>query len=329
MLQYRRKKWFITGVAGFIGSHLLEHLLKKDQYVVGLDNFSTGFDHNIQDVLRTCSPAQQQNFEFYKGDIRDSAVCIKATAGADIILHQAALGSVPRSLSDPLTTHDVNVNGTLNMLEAARHNNVPVFVYASSSSVYGDSTILPKQEQTIGHLLSPYAVSKYTNELYADIYQRCYNVKTIGLRYFNVFGPRQNIEGPYSAVIPTWIMAFLKGEKIRIYGDGLTSRDFTFIDNIVDLNMRAVDTAVLCTHSQVYNGAAGAQTTLNDLLQLIKSEFKDKPECVIDYQNFRDGDILHSFADLSKTKTDLNYSPLYSLKQGIVATVQWFKQKYD
>jgi UDP-N-acetylglucosamine 4-epimerase len=323
-----QKKWLITGVAGFIGSHLLKRLLEENQYVVGVDNFSTGFQHNIDEVLAECTELQRKNFEFYQGDILDYPLCLKITEGISIVLHQAALGSVPRSIVDPMATHNVNVNGTLNLLEAARKNNVGIFIYASSSSVYGDSPLLPKQEDTVGNLLSPYALSKYTNELYADIYHRCYNMKTLGLRYFNVFGPRQNTTGPYSAVIPTWIMALMKGEPLYINGDGSTSRDFTFIDNIVQLNMKAVEGIERLDSHQVYNGGARGQTSLKDLLTLIKEEFKDSPS-IVHHQDFRMGDVRHSFADISKAKKDLNYLPSHSIKEGIALTVKWFKNRYS
>src|SRR5690554_1017658 len=258
------KTWLITGVAGFIGSNLLEHLLKLNQQVVGLDNFATGHRHNLDEVQGLITPEQWAGFTFIEGDIRNLDDCHKACVGVDYVLHQAALGSVPRSINDPITTNTTNIGGFLNMLVAARDAGVKSFTYAASSSTYGDHSALPKVEENIGKPLSPYAVTKYVNELYAEVFAKTYGFASIGLRYFNVFGERQDPEGAYAAVIPKWTAAMIKGEEVVINGDGETSRDFCFIDNVVQINLLAA-CAVGDARNQVYNVAVGGRTNLNQL----------------------------------------------------------------
>lgn len=267
-LPKKPKRWLITGVAGFIGSNLLEQLLKLDQVVIGLDNFSTGYQRNLDEVKGNVSPAQWSRFIFHPGDIRSLQDCRAACAGVDYVLHQAALGSVPRSLGDPIATNATNIDGFLNMLVAARDSDVKSFTYAASSSTYGDHPALPKVEDTIGSPLSPYAVTKYVNELYAEVFGRCYGFKTTGLRYFNVFGKRQDPNGAYAAVIPKWTAAMILDEIIIINGDGSTSRDFCFIDNVIQANLLAATEEKKDASNQVYNVAVGARTSLNDLLHL-------------------------------------------------------------
>jgi UDP-N-acetylglucosamine 4-epimerase len=331
------KTWLITGVAGFIGSNLLETLLKLNQRVIGLDNFATGYLQNLQEVKTLVSPDKWANFNFIKGDIRNLADCQKACEGVDYVLHQAALGSVPRSLADPISTNAANVSGFLNMLVAARDAKVKRLVYAASSSTYGDHPTLPKVEENIGKPLSPYAVTKYVNELYADVFARSYGFDTIGLRYFNVFGKRQDPHGAYAAVIPKWTAALLKGEPIYINGDGKTSRDFCYVANAVQANILSAlipcsnqDTSPL---NQVYNIAIGDQTSLNDLFQLISNtlkfmgfEIKDEKNNLITptYREFRDGDVRHSLADISKAKRLLGYAPTHRVKQGIELAMPWY-----
>jgi UDP-N-acetylglucosamine/UDP-N-acetylgalactosamine 4-epimerase len=314
------KRWLVTGVAGFIGSNLLETLLKLDQQVVGLDNFATGFRHNLDAVKALVSPAQWDRFRFIEGDIRDVAVCHQACASIDHVLHQAALGSVPRSLADPITTNSANITGFLNMLVAARDAGVKSFTYAASSSTYGDHPDLPKIEDRIGKPLSPYAVTKYVNELYADVFSKCYGFHTIGLRYFNVFGARQNPAGAYAAVIPKWTAALMGHEPVYINGDGETSRDFTYIENAVQANLLAATTTKPEAKNQVYNVAVGERTTLNQLYQLIlqnlsRHGLSGDPQPV--YQDFRQADVRHSLADVQKARDSLGYSPTHTIAQGI------------
>lgn len=324
-LLQKQQTWLITGVAGFIGSNLLETLLKLNQKVIGLDNFATGFQHNIDDALQKVTAEQQKNFTFYAGDIRKLEDCRKAVTGADIVLHQAALGSVPRSIATPEVTNDTNVTGFMNMLLAAKDTKVKRFIYASSSSVYGDSPHLPKIETQIGNPLSPYAVSKYTNELYAKAFSTCYGIETIGLRYFNVFGPRQNPTGPYAAVIPLWILSLLKGHSIYINGDGETSRDFCYIDNAIQANLLAATVENQEALNRVYNVTVGEQTTLNQLFNIIASqlELKQKPL----YREFRNGDIRHSIADITQSKQYLGYMPRFSVDHGLSQTIDWFSSR--
>ena len=320
------KTWLITGVAGFIGSNLLEHLLKLNQTVVGLDNFATGHQHNLDEVQGEVSQEQWTRFNFIKGDIRNTDDCKQAVSGVDYVLHQAALGSVPRSINDPATTNDVNISGFLNMLIAARDEKVKSFTYAASSSTYGDHPALPKVEENIGNPLSPYAVTKYVNELYADVFARTYNFKTIGLRYFNVFGKRQDPNSAYAAVIPKWTSDMIINEEVFINGDGETSRDFCFIENTVQMNILAA-TANEQAKAEVYNVAVGDRTTLNDLYKSIQNSLvnnnvdnKEKPT----YRDFRVGDVRHSQADISKAKALLGYEPEFNIQQGIDKAMPWY-----
>lgn len=321
------KVWLITGVAGFIGSNLLETLLRLNQQVIGLDNFATGYQKNLDEVQSLVTPEQWQNFRFIEGDIRDFDACTKACTEVDYVLHQAALGSVPRSINDPITTNSVNISGFLNMLTAARDANVKSFTYAASSSTYGDHPALPKVEENIGKPLSPYAVTKYVNELYADVFARTYGFKAIGLRYFNVFGPRQDPNGAYAAVIPKWTAAMIAGEEVFINGDGETSRDFCFIDNTVQANILAATTQDDDAKNQVYNVAVGDRTTLNDLFDAIKIALNENGIPYIKepvYRDFRAGDVRHSQADVSKIIHKLGYEPTYRIANGIKLANQWY-----
>lgn len=321
------KVWLITGVAGFIGSNLLEKLLKLKQKVIGIDNFSTGHQENLDEVQKIVRNQQWENFTFILSDIRNLKDCKNACRGVDYVLHQAALGSVPRSLVDPINTNDNNVSGFLNMLVTARDANVKRFVYAASSSTYGDHPDLPKKEDIIGRPLSPYAVTKYVNELYADVFHRAYGLKCVGLRYFNVFGPRQDPQGAYAAVIPQWFSALLRGAPLYINGDGKTSRDFCYIDNCVQANILA---AMATTEAlgQVYNVACGETTTLNSLFKLIKDRVGEKaPELAKTeaiYREFRQGDVRHSLADISKAKYYLGYKPQDLLLSGLSKASKWY-----
>ena len=319
-LQAEPHTWLITGVAGFIGSNLLETLLKLNQRVVGLDNFSTGHQRNLDEVQTLVTPEQWVNFSFINGDICNLTDCQKAVTGVDYVLHQAALGSVPRSVADPITTNATNISGFLNMLVAARDANVKRFVYAASSSTYGDHPALPKVEDTIGKPLSPYAVTKYVNEIYANVFGKTYGLQSIGLRYFNVFGPRQDPNGAYAAVIPKWISSMIKSEPIYINGDGETSRDFCFVNNAVQANLLAATTPNPDAVNQVYNVAVGDRTTLNELFTLIRDNlavhgisFDIKPV----YRDFRAGDVRHSLADIGRAANFLGYSPTQRLNQGL------------
>ena len=320
--------WLVTGVAGFIGSNLLETLLKLNQRVVGLDNFATGHQRNLDEVETLVSPAQWANFNFIQGDIRELADCQKACEGVDYVLHEAALGSVPRSLADPILTNSANVTGFLNMLTAARDAKVKSFTYAASSSTYGDHPGLPKVEDAIGKPLSPYAVTKYVNELYADVFARCYGFNTVGLRYFNVFGPRQDPEGAYAAVIPKWIDSLIQGEPVYINGDGETSRDFCFIANVVQVNLLAATTQKTDAVNQVYNVAVGDRTTLNELYaQLHRNLLPFYPHLEGShpvYRDFRSGDVRHSLADISKAHCLLGYAPTQRIGKGIALAMPWY-----
>ena len=331
--------WLITGVAGFIGSNLLETLLKLDQVVVGLDNFSTGHRRNLDEIRDLVTPEQWSRFHLIEGDIRNLEDCRRAMAvpsprsGASTdsgsvhhVLHQAALGSVPRSLSDPIATNGVNISGFLNMLVAARDASVASFTYAASSSTYGDHPALPKVEDVIGNPLSPYAVTKYVNELYASVFSRCYGFDTIGLRYFNVFGRRQDPDGAYAAVIPKWTSAMIKGEDIFINGDGLTSRDFCFVENAVQANLLAA-TASQNARNQVYNVAVSGRTDLRQLFNTLKEALQQHN---INYQkepihrDFREGDVRHSQADIRKAQQHLGYAPQYNLQAGVAHAMPWY-----
>jgi UDP-N-acetylglucosamine 4-epimerase len=322
------KFWLITGVAGFIGSNLLETLLKLNQRVVGLDNFSTGHQRNLDEVQQTVSPQQWLNFNFIEGDIRNLDVCRTACVGVNFVLHQAALGSVPRSLEDPITTNSANIDGFLDMLVAARDAKVQSFTYAASSSTYGDHPGLPKVEDAIGNPLSPYAVTKYVNELYADVFARAYGLHSIGLRYFNVFGKRQDPNGAYAAVIPKWITAMLKEESLFINGDGETSRDFCYVENVIQANLLAATTKSPEAINQIYNVAVGERTTLNQLHQYIKNNLSESmPQLNIAspiYREFRSGDVRHSLADISKAETLLGYQPKYRIQQGLSEAMPWY-----
>ncbi|WP_217474610.1 NAD-dependent epimerase/dehydratase family protein [Stutzerimonas stutzeri] len=322
------KTWLITGVAGFIGSNLLETLLRLDQYVVGLDNFSTGHQRNLEEVKSSVSAEQWARFRFNEGDIRNLDVCHRVCAGIDYVLHQAALGSVPRSINDPITTNSTNIDGFLNMLVAARDAQVKSFTYAASSSTYGDHPGLPKVEDVIGKPLSPYAVTKYVNELYADVFARTYGFNTVGLRYFNVFGKRQDPSGAYAAVIPKWISAMIRGEHVYINGDGTTSRDFCFIENTVQANLLAATSIEKCSLNQVYNVAVNARTSLNELFHLLKDELDERGMTVTQrqpfYRDFREGDVRHSQADINKVKNLLGYVPCYDVKIGISSAMPWY-----
>ena len=325
-LRQTPRKWLVTGCAGFIGSNLLETLLKLDQTVVGLDNFATGHQHNLDEVRNSVVPAQWERFTFIEGDIRDLETCQQATQGVDYVLHQAALGSVPRSLNDPITTNAVNISGFLNMLVAARDAKVKTFVYAASSSTYGDHPALPKVEDTIGNPLSPYAVTKYVNELYADVFERSYGFRSVGLRYFNVFGKRQDPDGAYAAVIPKWTSAMIRGDDVQINGDGETSRDFCFVDNAVQANLLAAlasDKGI----NQVYNVAYSGRTTLNQLYDFLAKtlaeqgvQYDKKPV----YVDFRAGDVRHSQADIGKAGKLLGYQPEFDIQRGLQTAMPWY-----
>jgi UDP-N-acetylglucosamine 4-epimerase len=321
------KTWLITGVAGFIGSNLLETLLKLHQRVVGLDNFATGHQRNLDEVQAVASPAQWAGFRFIEGDISDLDACRRATEGVDYVLHQAALGSVPRSLADPITTNATNVGGFVNMLVAARDAQVKSFTYAASSSTYGDHPDLPKVEDAIGKPLSPYAVTKYVNELYAEVFARCYGFNTIGLRYFNVFGPRQDPDGTYAAVIPKWIAAMLKGKAVFINGDGETSRDFCYVENAVQANLLAAAGRAEALN-QVYNVAVGERTTLSELYaelnHLLAPSRPHLDGATPVYRDFRAGDVRHSLADIGKAKGLLGYAPTRRIGEGLQMAMPWY-----
>jgi UDP-N-acetylglucosamine/UDP-N-acetylgalactosamine 4-epimerase len=328
LLPAQQKTWLVTGCAGFIGSNLLEKLLRLDQTVLGLDNFSTGKRSNLLEVQQAVSPEQWSRFNFVEGDIRNLDTCHELCRGVDFILHQAALGSVPRSIADPIATNDSNVSGFLNLLVAARDAGVKRFMYAASSSTYGDHPGLPKVEERIGKPLSPYAVTKYVNELYAQVFNTTYGMETIGLRYFNVFGPRQDPEGAYAAVIPCWLRALIKGETIYINGSGETSRDFCYIDNVVQMNLLAATSAEPGSVNQVYNTALNARTTLNELFEKLRDRLLPHYEhlagCTAVHRDFRAGDVLHSQADITKASTLLGYRPSHSIDQGLDAALGWY-----
>ncbi|HZV55549.1 MAG TPA: NAD-dependent epimerase/dehydratase family protein [Rhodocyclaceae bacterium] len=320
--------WLVTGVAGFIGSNLLETLLKLDQQVVGLDNFATGHQHNLDQVKRLVAPEQWARFRFIEGDIRKLDDCRAACAGVDYVLHQAALGSVPRSLEDPITTNASNIDGFLNMLVAARDASVKRFVYAASSSTYGDHPGLPKVEDRIGKPLSPYAVTKLVNEQYADVFARVYGFRTIGLRYFNIFGQRQDPNGAYAAVVPKWTAAMMAGEPVWINGDGETSRDFCYIANTVQANLLAATATSDEATNQVYNVAVGDRTTLNELFEairvLLEPRFKHLAGFKPSYRDFRAGDVRHSLADVTKARTLLGFEPSHRIGEGLREAMDWY-----
>jgi len=323
------KAWLVTGVAGFIGSNVLESLLLLDQNVVGLDNFATGHQFNLDDVKTEVSVKQWQRFQFIEGDICDYATCKRVLGGVDYVLHQAALGSVPRSISSPIHSNSANITGFLNMLQAAKEVNIKSFTYAASSSTYGDHPALPKSEENIGNPLSPYAVTKYVNELYAGVFARTYGFKSIGLRYFNVFGKRQDPAGAYAAVIPKWTSAMIEGEEVFINGDGETSRDFCFVENAVQMNILAA-VANDSAKDKVYNVAVGDRTSLNDLFRALKNALNENQINVSTeptYRDFRAGDVRHSQADISKAKKILGYRPYFNISEGIHSAMPWYVQK--
>jgi UDP-N-acetylglucosamine 4-epimerase len=326
--------WLITGAAGFIGSNLLEALLQLNQKVVGLDNLSTGHQRNLDEVQSIVTPAQWENFSFKPADICNLADCQKACTGVDYVLHQAALGSVPRSVEDPITTNASNVTGFLNMLVAARNSDVKRFVYAASSSTYGDHPGLPKVENQIGKPLSPYAVTKYVNELYAEVFGKTYGLQSIGLRYFNVFGPRQDPKGAYAAVITKWIASMIKNEPVYINGDGETSRDFCYIANVVQANLLAAITQNTEAFNQVFNIAVGGRTTLNELYAQLKQNLISSCPHLKDaqavYREFRAGDVRHSLASIDKAMGILGYIPTQSMVQGVELAMPWYQsQSYE
>lgn len=321
-----RRRWLVTGAAGFIGSHLVECLLQHGQVVVGFDNFATGYQANLDEALAAIDAEGQARFSFVRGDVRDPADCAAAIAGIDVILHQAALGSVPRSLEDPLTTHAVNADGFLNLLDAARRAGVQRFIYAASSSTYGDEPNLPKIEERIGSPLSPYAVTKLVNELYARVYALNYGYKATGLRYFNVFGPRQDPDGAYAAVIPRWIAAMKRIDQVEIFGDGKTSRDYCFIANVVQANIRSA-LGSDAVQGEVFNVAAGERTDLVTLFGMIRDALSAKglngcPDPA--FADFRKGDVRHSEADIGKARKLLGYDPSHGVEQGLAQSIQWY-----
>jgi UDP-N-acetylglucosamine 4-epimerase len=322
----QRRRWLVTGAAGFIGSNLVETLLLLGQDVLGLDNFSTGHQRNLDEIRKNVGDNRWSHFTLHEADIRDMAACERAVADVDYVLHQAALGSVPRSVKDPMTTHHVNVSGFLNMLDAARRASIRGFVYAASSSTYGDEPNLPKREDRIGKPLSPYAVTKLVDEIYAEVFSRTYGFTSTGLRYFNVFGPRQDPDGAYAAVIPKWVSSMIEGEAVQINGDGETSRDFCFVGNVVQANLRAA-LRQTAGASEVYNVAVGGRTTLNDLFGIIRDglaergfEYALSPE----YKPFREGDVRHSQADVSKAQAGIGYAPLVDLRRGMTEALPWY-----
>ncbi|HEX7438089.1 MAG TPA: NAD-dependent epimerase/dehydratase family protein [Caldimonas sp.] len=327
-LRNERHTWLVTGVAGFIGSNLLEALLKLDQQVVGLDNFATGHERNLAEVRSVVSAEQWARFRFVQGDIRVLGDCKGVCADVEYVLHQAALGSVPRSVADPVLTNSTNVTGFLNMIVAARDAGVKRFVYAASSSTYGDQPALPKVERLIGRPLSPYAVTKYVNELYADVFARSYGFESIGLRYFNVFGPRQDPEGAYAAVIPKWIASMLRDEPVFINGDGETSRDFCFVDNAVQANLLAALTSNADAVNEVFNVAVGDRTTLNELYELLRDRlaprFTHLRQATPTRRGFREGDVRHSLADIGKARRLLGYDPSHRVGDGLSVAMEWY-----
>lgn len=324
----KTRRWLVTGSAGFIGSHLVENLLLLDQDVVSLDNFATGHQHNLDQIAANVGADRWRRHRFIEGDIRDPKTCRSVCEGVEIVLHNAALGSVPRSIEDPAATNAANIDGFLNMLVATRDAGAKRFLYAASSSTYGDSPALPKVEHVIGAPLSPYAVTKYVNELYADVFARCYGMECVGLRYFNVFGPRQDPNGAYAAVIPRWAHALLSGQTVYINGDGETSRDFCYVANVVQANLRAAITERADAVNQIYNVAVGGRTTLNqlfdairDLLAVARPDLRGaKPV----YRDFRKGDVRHSQADIGKAAERLGYAPVFTAQEGLAVAMPWY-----
>jgi len=328
MLRDRPRRWLVTGAGGFIGSHLVENLLRLGQQVTGLDNFATGRRANLTELQAKLAPEDWSRLEFIEGDLRDLATCRDACAGADHILHQGALGSVPRSIDDPLASHESNVNGTLNLFLAARDAGVRQLVYASSSSVYGDDQHLPKVEGRLGRVLSPYAATKLVNEIYAGVFARNYGLGTVGLRYFNVFGARQDPDGAYAAVIPKWVDAMLRGDEIFINGDGETSRDFCYVANVVQVNLLAATTDNPDALDQAYNVAVHSRTSLNELFEKLRALLQARdpdleippPTC----RDFRAGDVRHSLADISMARDLLGYEPTHDIDRGLEEAIGWY-----
>jgi len=329
-LPRRTATWLVTGAAGFIGSNLVETLLKLDQRVIGLDNFATGHRRNLAEVQELVTRRQWARFRFLEGDLGDLKACRRACRGVGFVLHQAALGSVPRSLKDPITSHASNVTGFIHLLVAAREAGVNRFVYASSSSVYGDHPVLPKVEAVLGRPLSPYAATKRVNELYADVFATCYGMESIGLRYFNVFGPRQDPDGPYAAVIPKWVAAMIRRQPVRINGDGRTTRDFCYVANAVQANLLAAATRNPAAVNQVYNVAVNERTSLNELFALLRDRLvpyhpnlrRARPV----YQDFRAGDVRHSQADIRKARRLLGFRPTHRIDAGLDAALEWYRR---
>jgi len=332
-LRSQPRRWLITGAAGFIGSHLLEHLLRLDQSVVALDNFSTGLRSNLDEVRALVGSERWSRVSLLEGDIRDPAICRRACLNVDIVLHQAAVGSVPLSIEDPLTAHGSNVTGQLHILLAARDVGVRRVVFATSSSVYGDTEVQPRREESIGRMLSPYAASKHMGELYADVIARCYGLQSIGLRYFNVVGPRQRPDGPYAAVIPRWILSMLRSESIEVYGDGETSRDFCPVDNIVQANLLAAVTEQPDAVNRIYNVGMNHATTLNQLHDILARAIGDRLKRPVTdrrrYHDFRTGDIRHSVADISRIRETMHFEPACSLHDGLRTTIDWYLQSFS
>lgn len=327
-LQNSPRSWLITGGGGFIGSHLVERLLGLDQQVTVLDNFSTGYHENIASAKQEATAEQASRLKVIDGDLADFDTCRDAVAGVNFILHQGALGSVPRSIDDPLLSHRSNVTGTINLFTAAKDAGIRRIVYASSSSVYGDEPGLPKVEEKVGHLLSPYAATKAVNETYAEAFSRTYDMEFAGLRYFNVFGPRQDPNGPYAAVIPIWVKAMLEEQPITINGDGETTRDFTYVENVVQANLLAATVPELAAPSRVFNVAIGGQTSLNTLFEQIRSILSGlRPELEIHdpvYRDFRPGDVRHSLADFSRARDELGFEPTHDLGEGLALAMEWY-----
>jgi len=329
-LRKNSKTWLVTGVAGFIGSNILEQLLKLDQQVVGIDNFFSGKRQNLDEVKKLVSSSQWGRFNFIEGDIRNTEDCDRVCKGVDIIIHQAAIGSVPRSIEKPDQTNDSNITGHLNMLIAAHKAGIKRFVYASSSSVYGDHPGLPKVEDQIGNPLSPYAISKYVDELYSNVYHSLHGLETVGLRYFNVFGPRQDPEGAYAAVIPKWLSAMINKKPVAIFGDGKTSRDFCFVDNVVQVNILGGTTTNPEAFGKAYNVACGERTDLNELFEHLRSglenDFDHLKDLKPDYQDERVGDVKHSHANISRAQELLGYEPTIKIGDGLAHSMSWYKE---
>jgi UDP-N-acetylglucosamine 4-epimerase len=323
------RRWLVTGVAGFIGSNLAQSLLEADQQVVGLDNFATGRPANLDEVRSAVGPGRWSRFRFIQGDVASADVCREAANGVDVVLHQAAIGSVPRSIEEPLESHAANATGHLALLEAARHAGLRRFVYASSSSVYGDNPTMPKVEEDLGRPLSPYAVTKLANELYATVYGHLHGMETVGLRYFNVFGARQDPEGAYAAVIPKWIAAMLAGAEVRINGAGDISRDFCHVKNVVQANLLAATVETPEALNRAYNIAVGRRTTLDELFALLRDRLASRHPGLAGlkpvYGAFRSGDVTHSLADIGKARRLLGYEPTHSIEQGLDESLDWYE----